>query len=316
MMRNKKWLLALALCACAALTGCQFAKEDTLNKAQDSDSYVGVCLRLINWGEPDGYDEYGNPYYNGEDEQVELTDAQTQALIEGKPIEFDTPELPISDRYFYTRTMKDEQGNEYVGLEQANWPGAIKNHISVSDTEDKHESDAEVYVTGSEFRYDSADKNTVELRIDDIFERTDGTIYAKQSGGIFGYVDGYTRETKSSTSVKDENGALKTFTVRCKVTINYVNELETATIIAFSADGALIARTEINWRVAQERIEYDIPADAAYLVLEQTSINIENTRETERTLKNLPFTEDMPLFTIFVPDDVGFANPIGIYAAK
>lgn len=312
-MRNKALCLLLLLCACAALAGCRFAAEQPSTQPA---MYVGVSLKLENWGAPAGYDEDGTPYYEPEPQEMqpELTGAQTRAILQGEPLSLDEA-LPLGERWFCIRTWTDEDGNESAGMEQHGWPGEVRHHMTVSDTEEKYESDAQVYITGALFRGDSDDR-FVMLHLDDIYQRPDGTVYAsRRHGGVGGHIGGFSREITSSESQTGADGVTKTVSVRCKVSIQYVNELETALVCAFDERGALLSRTALDWQGAldaQTALTYAVPQDAAYLILEETGVTMTGARQTLRTLANLPAQDGAALFTLRAPDGTGFALPLDV----
>lgn len=315
-MRNKHWRLALALCACLALGGCRFAAEE---KTVQEDRYVGVCVWLENLGEP-VVGEDGMTYYETEPQEerpVELTDRQMQALLRGEAIDMGKRKYPLSGRTFYVYQWTDEFDGESTGFEQENWPGTLKNHVTVNDEGETYECDAVVYVTGSDFRYTETSDDLVLLHMDDVYVKPDGALYASRDGGsISGSIDGFSREITSSTSVTDEQGIKSAFSTRVKVTVQYVDELQSAAISAFREDGSLLTKTELDWRRADGELPYSIPEGAAYLILEETGVDIYGETAVNRTLANLPLDENTYAFTLRVPCGDGFAEPLPVIAKK
>lgn len=315
MARKKISLVCMLALLCALLAGCRFAAEE---KIVQEDRYVGVSVWIEDMGEPIGTDEEGVAYYAGSTQEmpVELTEEQTRAMIRGEAIDWGRPEYPVGDRSFYVSEWVDDMGNESTGFEQSKWPGTLKNHISVSDTEEKYECDAIVYVTGPAFRH-GENTRMVLLNLDDIFVRPDGTRYAsRENGSVSGSIDGFSRETTVRSSTTDSKGETSAFVTRIKITIEYVIELQSARVFAFREDGAMLSKTELAWQDAQDALPYAIPEGAAYLVLEETGIDVYGETVTQRTLSNLPLSQDAAAFTLKVPFGDGFAVPLPVVAEK
>lgn len=309
-MRNKKILLLLALCACLALTGCRFAKEETAGR---KDTPVGISLRLER---VDGAEE-GTVEQAAVIEQADEIDSfHTGAVLSAGIADGFGFERSLGDRYFYIDSRIDENGDEMRGFEQDGWPGNVHHHITVSDDGETYESDAVVYITGAPMTSQSDEDEYGVLCLDTIFRRDDGTLYAQTAdGAMMGNIDGFSQEWKYESTVTDPSGETSSFTVRMKVTVKYIMELEKAWIAAFDTEGTLLKRDALDWRNAEEELLYTIPEGAAYLILEEEGVRMDGERGMARTLTNLPASNGA-LFTLYVSDGTGFADPLPVTVAK
>ena len=280
-MKRIKLFALMALALCCLLCGCQFARESA--GAENPDRLVGVSLRADIWGEPDGVDGDGNPYWN----------APQDAPDDG--------EEPIGPYAFYI--AQEEDG---VGFRCDAWPGETRASINVTDEGTEYRVEATAYVC-DERLFGENSYNSVMLS--GIYQRPDGTLYAADGNGISGLIGGYTLTLSEETSLQN-GGEGKKDRVEIVAHIERTDRLVAARGLAFDSAHALLSETELD--LSLDEIRVDAPFGAAYLLLEREIVDADGAPGVARQAADLPVDPDSAPFTLYVPGEDGFARLVEV----
>ncbi len=234
------WILMAAL----ALGGCSLAREDAAGSA---DQFVGVNVVLTRL---EGAYEAGREY-----------------------------ELDGSESYLALIEETDEgTGDKSVGFDMGAWIMEPKQSIRINDVsenagrraqtrrEETYSVEASVYVAP-----DGLEDGNVSWRLDPVYRRADGTLYAvSKEGGVAGSVSSSTQKQSATYDVKDKDGKTVTRTVEISVTLKVKAPIERAVISEMSADNTVLARHELDLNALEQAgWTMNASSDAAWLLIEK-----------------------------------------------
>lgn len=319
MRKQFVWLCAV-LVAVLCLSGCRFAMEETTSGGKDR--LIGVSLRVYDPGQPDGVGEDGEVFWNS-DENERAQNGEAQVRLQGDEFIVEYPEKSTAQEmgsyYSYMRRSTGENGDIHNEIEQ-NWPGIVQNHITVSGNSEVYEMDASVYLCGDLFAQGTT-PSYATLFFDSVYQREDGSVYVvSDRAGMSGMLDGFSQETETTSTVTTPDGQSQEWGFRFRVELIRVPKLLSARVLAFDESNAVIE--EIPLMHAEEGgsggyfCRIVIPPEAAYLILEETSVDSQGQTCVTRTAANLPAQENEPLFPLRVPAGDGFALPCPVYSAS
>ena len=236
------WILMAAL----ALGGCSLAKEDAAGSA---DQFVGVnvVLRRLEGG-----------YAYETEREYELDGSESYlALIE---------------------ETDENTGDKSIGFEMGAWIMEPKQSIHVNDVSEKNGRRAqtrreETYaVEASVYAApDGLEDLNVSWRLDPVYRRADGTLYAvSKEGGVAGSVSSSTQKQSATYDVKDKDGKTVTRTVEISVTLKVKAPIERAVISEMSADNTVLARHELDLNALEQAgWTMNVSSDAEWLLVEK-----------------------------------------------
>ncbi len=232
------WILMAAL----ALGGCSLAREGATGSA---DQFVGVNVVLTRL---EGAYEAGREY-----------------------------ELDGSESYLALTEETDENtGDKSIGFEMGAWIMEPKQSIrDVSEKagrraqtrrEETYSVEASVYIAP-----DGLEDLNVSWRLDPVYRRADGTLYAvSKAGGVAGSVSGSTQKQSAIYDVKGKDGKKVTRTVEISVTLKVKAPIERAVINEMSADNTVLARHELDLdALEQAGWTMSVSSDAEWLLVEK-----------------------------------------------
>ena len=320
-MIKRAMAIALMLAMTLMLGGCRLAMEEDSGKGEDL--FVGVSLRVDDWGEPTGWDEEGHPYWaSPEEETVELTSEQAAAFLRGEfPTDLFSNEKPIGP-YAYYLTQREENGETYNETVNT-WPGSAQAHISVTDEGEEYTIALKVYVCGEAVsRYD-IDTSYVIMRVDDIYQRPDGSLYCLQDrAGMSGYINGFLQTIRQELNATGLHGETSHYAMEISTEFILVPELKEANVLAFDAAHNLLETipvVPVATEFGYDDCEILPPADTAYLILEERAIDEEGNEVFTRSVADMPDSEyewsNAP-FTIYVPSEDHLAKPCYVRLVK
>lgn len=313
-MIKRAMTIAFMLTLVLGLAGCQFAMDEVSGKNEDL--FVGVSLRIEDWGKPTRFDEEGTPYWEseGEEEIVELTPEQAAAFARGEiPVDLFSHEVPIS-KYAYYQVKREDDAGSYAEAVNT-WPGSAQAHISVTDEGEEYSVNLKVYVCGEAVaRYDIMD-GYVSMTLDNVYQRPDGSVYcAREDGGISGYIGGWTQTIRQEETTKDIHGNVQSYAMEISVEFIQVPELQEATVLAFDAEHNLLGAMPVALDGADDFV-ITPPDGTAYLILEETAVDAEGNTILTRSFADMPKTKyerSLALFTVYVPSEDHLARPNSI----
>lgn len=239
-IRAAIWILMAAL----ALGGCSLARED---KAGGADRFVGVNVVLTRL---EGAYEAGREY--------ELDDSESYiALIE---------------------ETDENTGDKSIGFEMGAWIMEPKQATRINDVsknagrraqtrrEETHSIEASAYAAP-----DGLEDLNVSWRLDPVYRRADGTLYAvSKEGGVAGSVSSSTQKQSAAYDVKDKDGKTVTRTVEISVTLKVKAPIERAVISEMSADNTVLARHELDLNALEQAgWTMSVSNDAEWLLVEK-----------------------------------------------
>lgn len=311
-MNKKIGTIFLACTLALLLAGCQFALEADETKAEDL--FVGVSLRIEDYGEPTGLDADGNPYWESEEEPVELTDAQAEAILRGDDMPLGQQEWPVGKYAFYLIQREDESGSYDETVNS--WPGDSQVHITVTDEGEVRELKLQVYLCGEDTtRYDVS-HGFVSMYIDNVYRRPDGSLYCvHENGGVSGHIGGFTQTIKQETTVKSSDGKMESNAMEVSVEFIQVPVLQSARVLSFDAEYNLLETIVLDPKKTEygvEDCEILPPAGTAYMILEETAIDEQGETVITRSLAEMPQSEyerSIALFTLYIPSQDHLALP-------
>ena len=304
-MKKISAIAFVALMICALLCGCQFAREDGA-EAQSPDRLVGISLKPELYGEPDGYDEDGNPYWQGdpgEEADLELTAEQIAALARGEDIVVDAPAGEIGPYAVYF--LAEDEG---IGLHADGWPGDTHTAIHVTDEGTTYRLEATAYACDE--RIFNADTYN-SLSLDAVYQRPDGSLYTQSMSGVSGLIGGYTltlTEERSETDGKEK--CIER--VEIEANVEWVDRLTEARVLAFDAEHVLLSETTLD--LAAGSFDVTVPDGAAYLLLEETTVDQDGAEHVRRSAADWTGATEKSLFRIYIPNADGTAQAADVHA--
>lgn len=281
------------------------------------DLFVGVSLRVEDWGEPTGWDNDGHPYWASEEEEeiLDLTPAQAEAFLRGEfPQDLFSNEKPLGP-YVYYVVKREENGEAYTHTVNT-WPGSAQAHVSVSDEGEAYAISLTIYVCGEAVsRYD-VDHSYVSMYLDSVYQRPDGSVYCvSDRAGVTGHIDGFSQTVRQERKATDIHGETSGYAMEISAAFVLVPELKEAHVLAFDAAHNLLQTLPVV-PVADGfggyECEIQPPADTAYLILEETAIDEEGNEVFTHALADMPGTayeQSIAPFTIYVPAEDHLAIP-------
>lgn len=313
-MIKRAMAIALVLALALMLGGCRLAMDEDNGKGDDL--FVGVSLRVEDWGEPTGWDEEGFPYWDApEEETVDLTPEEAALFLRGEfPTSLFSNEQPIGP-YAYYLVQRKENGEIYNETVNT-WPGSAQAHISVTDEGEEYTVTLKIYVCGEAVSRYETDYFDVIMHVDDIYQRPDGSLYCLQDrAGVSGHIDGFLQTIRQELNATDLHGETSSYAMEISTEFVLVPELKEANVLAFDAVHNLLETMPIvpvATEFGYDDCEILPPTDTAYLILEEKAVDEEGNVVVTRSVADMPSSEyewSNALFTIYVPAEDHLAIP-------
>ncbi len=283
---NRRFVMILTLAALAVLCcGCRLAREEV---AARDDRMVGVTLSVVDWGEPTGYDEEGNPYWD-------LTGQDDPMPTEGE-----------LGSYTYC-VLREETEEGPASAAEGFWPGDMHTHLSVSDDGESVELTGTVCLSREKFNEDAF----AEVYVRPVFRDGEGALYSDtSSGGMAGNI-GESTVSMAQTETAAKNGETLSRAFSWSVTLKVVDPVLSARVLSFDEAGALIGSEELA--LSAEGMACAAPESAAFLVLEAVSVGADGQTAVSRQIASRgEWDGDASPFTLYLPLPDGICLPVGV----
>ncbi len=260
--RNRRAVLIAAALLCAALTaGCSLARSDDF---AGQDELVGVLARL----QPDGWED-GDDFFEYDEEAVmDYVKAHASARSDGA---MTLPEGLGGGMHIVTDSERDqcmlwedrtdEAGQRAVGLEAGPVFSECHQQINVTDEGESVEISATLYLEAELARGEDA-----LLTIYPVYRRPDGILYAAPTGGMMGYLDGYSQTLSTEAAQTDAEGKTTRQSRSFRVSAAAKPRVNGVTLVEMDADNNPVASREID--LTRETLAETVSPGTAWVLLE------------------------------------------------
>lgn len=271
MKKNNYLILAMMAAAVLLLSGCQLALEDA---AAPKDRFVGLNVMLMKeWPdstesrlephEPDGY--LLTIYHDSDSDGVPLLDSK----------------------------IDDHFGDIHLGYKNSSLDGTIDEYPANS---------ADSYsISGTLYIYEDLLSEEPILSLENVYQRSDGTLYAVEDnsmGKYAGKLDGLTLSVSQDSRLKSDTQEISE---SISVALNVKAAIPASSIELIEMDAS---NAELRRQALGEDTEIAVSSDAAWALLEEHLVD----GTVRRTAVNLLPSEASA--TVFLPDDSGACMPI------
>lgn len=239
----KRKAITLMLLALLMLSGCSLARED---ESVMNDRFVGCCVVLERSGEPATPEVY------------ELSEGENHIILTEERVDDGEG---VSIGFQCGRWISDQKMN----VHESDHISAEGRRVRQSRTQ-RYSMEASVLL-----EIDEAQASNVNWRLDAVYQRADGSFYARQeSGSMGGQIDNTTLRKSAEYEIVDEQGRTVARTVEVGVTLSLRRATQRAVIYEMSADNAVIARHELNFdALAKNDWTLQVSSQAEWLLFEK-----------------------------------------------
>ena len=203
----------------------------------------------------------------------------------------------LDGQSMYCAMVYDENGEHHVGSDLTECFANAQLAVNVTDEESEYSMSAELYIYPEQIPRDAF------IRCEHIYQRSDGSLYAINTGNNFGGIlTGWAYKVSESYSATAPDGTISGETISLHVKIVGCVPSRSATLIEMDD-----ANTELRRQPLDEESYVSVSTDASWVLVEEHLLD----GTTRRTAMNAPF--DQSEITTYLEGEQGLCLPKSYY---